>query len=122
MKGMERAMRKASAKKHAVDVADDYLDLIRRFPLRPIHNEAEYDQAIEMLHDLIGRADHPGLTAGERDYTDALSHFVGAYEQKHYQIEHVLKTPIARLKYLMEQNNMNTSELGELLGSGRGQA
>jgi HTH-type transcriptional regulator / antitoxin HigA len=115
-------MKRTSAKKDVTKIADDYLGLIHQFPLRPIRNEAEYDQAIKVLHDLIGRADTPRLTPGERDYTDALSHFVKAYDDKHYPIEHVLKTPLARLKYLMEQQGMTSGDLGELLGSGKGQA
>jgi HTH-type transcriptional regulator/antitoxin HigA len=103
-------------------VADDYLELVRRFPLRPVRGEAEYDQALEILKDLIGRADHPGLTPGETDYADALGQFIGVYDQAHYRIEHVLKTPLKRLRYLMGQQGMNTSDLGELLGSGAGQA
>jgi HTH-type transcriptional regulator / antitoxin HigA len=106
----------------AVKVADDYLDLVRRFPLRPIRSESDYDLAIQIYKELAGRADHPGLTAGERDYLDALREFVVTYETKHYTIEKGFKTPIEALKYLMEQNEMNTSDLGELLGSGKGQA
>jgi HTH-type transcriptional regulator/antitoxin HigA len=117
-------MRKVVVKKQAAEnpVADDYLDLVRRFPLRPIRKEAEYDRAIEILKGLVSRADRPGLTAGESDYADALGQFVDVYEQANYRIEHELKTPIERLKYLIEQQGMNTTDLGELLGSGPGQA
>ncbi len=80
-----------------IKVADDYLDLVRGFPLRPIRTEAQYDVAIEILKDLVVRADTPGLTAGERDYYDALRQFIASYEDKHYPIEHDLKTPLARL-------------------------
>src|ERR1700722_5296665 len=98
-------MSRISTKKRAVDtvVADDYLDLVRQFALRPIRSEAEYDRALEVLRDLIIRADDPGLTTGESDYADALGQFVHVYDQANYRIEHVLKTPIHRLKYLMEQ-------------------
>jgi HTH-type transcriptional regulator/antitoxin HigA len=102
--------------------ADDYLDLVKRFPLRPIRSEDQYDQAVEIVGALIGLADHPGLTAGQSDYADALGAFVRTYDVEHYPIQHTLKTPIERLKYLMEQSGMNTSQLGELLGSGSGQA
>jgi HTH-type transcriptional regulator/antitoxin HigA len=102
-------------------VADDYLDLVRRFPLRPIRSEPDYDLGIEIFKELLIRADK-GLTIGESDYTDALSQFIGVYEDAHYQIEKVLKTPVKRLKYLMEQQGMTTTDLGKLLGSGAGQA
>ena len=109
-------------KTKAIKVADDYLDLVRAFPLRPIRSEADYDQAIEILKDLAGRTDDPGFTAGERDYTDTLSQLVGCYEKVHYPRTGKRPTPIELLKFLMGQNDMNSSDLGELLGSGRGQA
>lgn len=102
--------------------ADDYLDLVRRFPLRPIHNEASYDQAITIFKGLVSRADSPGLSAGENDYADALGHFIGLYEEKRYPIEHEMRTPLERLKYLMRESAMTTTDLGRLLGSGPGHA
>lgn len=112
-------MTKAKTKKSVA--ADDYLNLVRRFPLRPIRSEGEYDQAVEVLGALVARAD-AGLTSGERDYADALGQFIGAYDDAHFPIQHELKTPLARLKYLMQEHGMSTTALGELLGSGQGQA
>src|ERR1700727_1316383 len=102
-------MSRISTKKRAADtvVGDDYLDLVRQFALRPIRSEIEYDRALEILRDLISRADDPGLTTGESDYADALGQFVGVYEQANYRIEHELKTPLKRLKYLLDQQGMN---------------
>ncbi|MDQ3441559.1 MAG: helix-turn-helix domain-containing protein [Planctomycetota bacterium] len=93
----------------------------KRFPLRPIRSEAEYDQGIVEMKDLIGRADQ-GLSPGENDYADALGHFIGLYEAARYPLEHDLRTPLERLKFLMRQHGMKTVELGKLLGSGQGQA
>lgn len=113
-------MIRAKARKRTA-ATDDYLDLVRRFPLRPIRTDADYDQAVEILSSLVGRADD-GLTPGERDYADALGQFVGTYDDAHYPIQHELKTPLARLKYLMQEQGLSTTALGELLGSGQGQA
>ena len=110
-----------STKKRAGETADDYLELVKRFPLRPLRTQAEYDRAIEIHRDLIGRADAPGLSGGETDYADALVRFIGDYETQHYPRGKRV-SPVELLKYLMEQNSMNTTDLGELLGSGRGQA
>ena len=115
-------MKKKSAKTQGnATVTDDYLDLIRRFPLRPIRTDAEYDQAIPILEELVARADS-GLTGGERDYADGLAHFVRAFDDKHFPVDNSLKTPLARLQYLMDQREMSIVELGRILGGGRGHA
>ncbi len=44
---------------------DQYLDLVRRFPLRPLRSDADLDAAIAMIDSLI---DRPKLTTPERDY------------------------------------------------------
>lgn len=100
---------------------DQYFKLVRRFPLRRIRSEAEYDLAIELLANLIGRADR-GRSPGESDYADALGHFIRLYEKAKFPLEYELRTPLARLKYLMREHGMKTADLGRLLGSGHGQA
>src|SRR5947209_18286411 len=58
--------------------ADDrYLDLVRRFPLRPIRSEAELDRAIAMIDSLV---DQETLSLDEQDYLDVLSDIVEKYE------------------------------------------
>jgi HTH-type transcriptional regulator/antitoxin HigA len=117
-------MAKAATKKRSAGepAADDYLDLIRRFPLRPIRIEADYDRALGVLRDLISRADHPGLTVGESDYADVLGRLVGEYDQRYSSILKQKSSPLEILKYVMDQQGMNTTDLGKLLGSGPGQA
>src|SRR5947209_4649141 len=96
-------------KTRKVAVADDYLNLVRRLPLRPIRSETEYDDAIAILKELVARAEQ-GLSSGESDYADALGQFVDSYEKAHYRLEHDLRTPVARLKFLMQQHGMKTAE------------
>lgn len=107
--------------KRMKQATDDYLDLIRRFPLRPIRSDREYDQAVELLDELVGRADDPGLCAGESDYADALGYFIDAYEKVHFPVGRKL-SPVEALWSIMEQTDMNTADLGRLLGSGTGHA
>lgn len=105
--------------------ANDYLKLIRKFPLRPIRTRGDYIQATDILAGLVGRAD-AGLTSDERDYVDVLGQLIDTYEQQH---SGPLKemgingkvSPIEALKYLMEEHRMNTIALGKLVG-GTGQA
>jgi mRNA interferase HigB len=77
---MRRALRKTSAAE-----LDSYFKLVRRFPLRRIRNEAEYDAAVEVMNALVMRGED-ALDAGERDYLEALATFVSQYDDVHYKI------------------------------------
>jgi HTH-type transcriptional regulator/antitoxin HigA len=63
--------------------ADRYLELILRFPLRPIRSDQELDQAIDVIDSLI---DRPRLKTAEKDYLDVLSDLVERYESEHHPI------------------------------------
>lgn len=95
-------------------VADDYLSLVKAFPLRPLKSQQELKTAGAILDRYIGRED---LTEGQRDYLAALSRFVEDYEQDRKLAELKRLTPIELLKHLLEENDMNTSDLGYILGS-----
>ncbi|MCI0637774.1 MAG: helix-turn-helix domain-containing protein [Gemmataceae bacterium] len=62
---------------------DSYLELILRFPLRPIRSDQELDQAICVIDDLV---DRPRLNSGQRDYLDVLSDLVEKYEEENHPI------------------------------------
>src|SRR5438477_7803307 len=104
----------ATTKRSPTLVSDEYLDLIRRLPLRPLRSDADLKHAGRVLDELVGRAN---LSPGERDYMEGLARFVRDYEAEH--IRHRLKKlkPIELLKHLMQENRMNTSDLGYILGS-----
>ena len=104
-KGATRARRGA---------ADDYLELVKRFPLRPIRDEAEYDEAVAALDSLAGRK---GLTPGQADYLDALTTFVEAYDEEHFPVEAPEMRPHEWLRELMDNAGMTPSDLATLLGS-----
>ena len=94
--------------------SDSYLRHIKRFALRPLQSEGEYRAAVKVLGQLAAREE---LDDGERDYLSALSRFVGDYEAQHYKLDDRKMTPLEALKYLMEENDMNTTDLGYVLGS-----
>ena len=81
--------------------------------LRPIHTKGDYNRAIAILDKLVGRTD---LTEDQEDFVESLSVLVEAYEEEHEQIE-LDNNPIKILRFLLESNNMNGSDLGRLLGS-----
>ncbi len=95
---------------------DSYFDLVREFPLVPLKNEAQYDAAVSFLKALAVR-DEDKLDDGEKAYLDALTQFVGDYEEQHHRIEASGMTPLAALKYLMRENGMKPIDLGKLLGN-----
>lgn len=100
--------------KQSPTVGDDYLDLIKEFPLRPIRSKEEFSAAGAILDRLIGRED---LTPGQRDYLSGLVRFVEDHEQEQRTAWLKGQTPIELLKHLMEENDMNRSDLGYVLGS-----
>lgn len=65
---------------------DRYLELIRRFPLRPLRSDDELAEAIRVIDSLI---DRDGLTAPEQDYLDVLGDLVEAYEDEAIPIKPV---------------------------------
>ena len=98
------------------EVDPDYLALIRRFPLRPIRDDADYAAAAEILDAMVTR-DENDLTPGERDYLDALTRFVEDYDQQHHLIGPDARTPLARLKSLMDSARITPAALGDIIGS-----
>jgi len=63
-------------------VTDRYLELIRRFPLRPIRSAEEHDHAITTVNSLVARMEDLGQD--ERDYLDVLGDLVERYESEIY--------------------------------------
>jgi HTH-type transcriptional regulator/antitoxin HigA len=111
-------MRKTSNKYRTVN--DDYLRLVCQFPLRPIRTASQYNESRRVHLDLMSRAD-TDLNEEELDYLQVLGHLIGEYDDAHVGWFQGKSTPIQRLKFLMEENHMNTVDLGKLVG-GSGQA
>jgi len=97
----------------ATATADDYFDLIRKFPLRKINTIQQNNAALGVLGELVGRKD---LSSGERDYTSALVTLVADFERRTLLPLKRL-TPRELIQHLMESNDMSVSELGEIVGS-----
>jgi HTH-type transcriptional regulator/antitoxin HigA len=100
------ARRSKHAVQHGAD--DNYLGLVREFPLRPIRSDAELDRAIAMIDSLITRDD---LELGEEDYIDVLSDLVHRYEAAHDPIAPVPDSDLVR--FLLESNDMAQAELAQ---------
>jgi HTH-type transcriptional regulator / antitoxin HigA len=92
----------------------DYLDLVKAFPLRPLRSKSEHEAAGKILDHFIGRDD---LTEGQNDYLAALVLFVEEFEETRFNDWASNIDPLNLIKHLMEENDMSTSDLGDVLGS-----
>jgi HTH-type transcriptional regulator/antitoxin HigA len=90
-----------------------YAELVTAFPLRPIHDKVDADNATEIIDAMAGH----DLTEDQSDYLDVLSDLLDRYESEREAADHAEYTPVQRLKYLMEQSEMTTADLGRLLGN-----
>ena len=85
-------------------------------PLRPIRDGVDYDNAVEIL-DRLAVLDR--RTVDQEDYLETLSTLISQYDEEHYATDLSSLSPLASLQYLMEQNGITRSKLGELLGNNR---
>jgi HTH-type transcriptional regulator / antitoxin HigA len=91
-------------------VEKDYIKLIKRLPLVPIRNDAHLREAGAILIELSGK----DMTVGERDYFRVLGKLTGEYEDKRFPIPAM--TPVEAFKFLMEENSLSRTEMGEVIG------
>ena len=96
-------------------VPTSYLKLVRKFPLRVIKSESQYDQAIEVIQSLAIRGED-ALDSGEADYLDALTNLAESYEEEHHPVPPDGLPPHQRLKWVAEQAELSQEQLAKLLG------
>ena len=79
--------------------------------IKPIKNESDYDAALAEIAGLMdAKADTP-----QGDRLAILAALVGAYEERVWPID--APDPIAAIRYKMETDGLNQSDLAALLGS-----
>lgn len=92
-----------------------YLALVRRFPLRPIRTKRELAQALKIAGHLA-TYDEGTLSRGEQDYLDTLTVLIEDYQRRHDErLPEV--PPLSMLRHLMEEREMNITDLGRVIGS-----
>jgi HTH-type transcriptional regulator / antitoxin HigA len=91
--------------------ADRYLELVRRFPLRPIRDDEVLDAATAMIDELLRL---PELTDEEDDYLDVLGDLVEKYEAKAHPIPDAPACDV--LRYLMDCRGLSEAELAKDVG------
>lgn len=85
--------------------------LVDYYPLQPIHKQADYKKAIRAAAELVGRK----LSAVQGQYLESLSILIENYEDDHFRIDENW-SPLEAVRFLVEENGMNASDLGTLLG------
>jgi HTH-type transcriptional regulator / antitoxin HigA len=106
-------VREAKALK-AKDFPARFGDLLALLPPHVIRDESDYDAVIAFLDKLLSR---PKMTKGQTDFFETWSVLVASYEAEHHSLESEGITGLDAVKHLLDENGMNASELGELLGN-----
>lgn len=88
-----------------------YLELVRKFPLRPVRSESDLDRASAVVNGLV---DRPSLSRAERDYLEVLGRLVQEYEAKHFPMPEVSDDRM--LRHLMEAKKVNQTEVARGTG------
>jgi HTH-type transcriptional regulator/antitoxin HigA len=103
---------------------DRYLELVKRFPLRPIRTEREANQAIRLVDGLLERR----LSRAEADYLEVLSDLLERYEDETVEFpelpRHLLLAEMMRFHginqvQLSARTGIPISSLSEILSGKR---
>ena len=92
-------------------VKDDYLDLIKNFPLTSIRSDDDFVAAQRVIDRLLAEGE---LTGGAELYLDALSDLVAAYEEIHHTIP--VASDAELLKHFLAAKGVNQTELHRATG------
>jgi len=90
---------------------NQYLNLVRQFPLIPINSRDQHAEAVLMIKSLALK---DGMSVAEGDYFDVLSQLIETYEKREIRQTHL--TPNSALNYLMEQNGLCQAEIVMISG------
>jgi HTH-type transcriptional regulator/antitoxin HigA len=90
---------------------DEYMKLVRRFPLVPIGSRAQLDQSMLVLNDLMIKKN---LSPAESDYVRVLSDLIAAYESA--MIKKSAVSAQEALRFLMEQHHFGQADISRLTG------
>lgn len=95
------------------DLPTRFEDLVRAMPPQAITDEVSYGNTVEMIDRLMASG---RLSGGQELYLRTLVQLVEAYEERHEAVETGDLTGIDALKHLLEENEMNATDLAHLLG------
>ena len=90
-----------------------FQDLVELMPPQAVMDDVHYQNTVEMIDRLMARGE---LTKGQSLYLETLIQLVQAYEASHHAIDTSDISGLDSLKHVMEENQMNASDLARLLG------
>ena len=96
-------------------IHDEYLELVRAFPLKPIRNGKQLPEAHKVI-DTMTETPEKKLTRDQSDYLQVLGDLTHAYEERIMSAEVAAVTGLDVLTHLIEANDMSASNLGRVLG------
>jgi HTH-type transcriptional regulator/antitoxin HigA len=94
------------------DFPRDYAEMVAAFPLRPIHDRVDLENATKIADAMAGH----DFTPDQEDYFGVLVTLIEQYERAHVEQPKLVHDALGNLKFLMEQHGMTASDLGRLLG------
>ena len=102
-----------ATKKINARVRDDYLELVQRFPLKPIRTKGELAAAHQII-DELSLMGEGNLSIGQMDYLLVLGDQTSRYEDKSEANDAVSGLDV--LKHLMVANDLTASDIGRIIG------
>lgn len=93
---------------------NEYLILVKQFPLRPIKTEKENEVALAFFRK-VRSVGEDRLTSGASDYLYVLGRLIGDFESSHYSFGKK-QLPGELLEYLMNEHNLTQMDLASDLG------
>jgi antitoxin component HigA of HigAB toxin-antitoxin module len=85
------------------EVPATYAELASLCMPRPLHDEVDYRNALNVLDAMAGF----GMNADQADYFEAISTFVEKYEAENHAVEMQGLSPVELLRSLMAEHDMN---------------
>ncbi len=101
---MQNMIKKTGNK--TLGIPENYFELIKTFPPRPITSEEELNATQEIIDSLLDRAN---LTPDQQDYLHLLGLLVSEYEKQNYPIPDIYGVDL--LKVLIEEFNLQEKDL-----------
>lgn len=94
-------------------LAGRFEQLVKIMPPQAIRNDTQHRKTLEMIDQLMARGK---LTRGQALYLETLVQLIKAYEAEHHAIDVSDLNGLDSLRHLLEENQMNASDLARLLG------